>query len=122
MACGTAHRVVAAATVGIALAYSETKNGELTAKSLIGAGLGALLGTLPDIIEPADHPNHRQFFHGVIFAAVLGYAGYKIFQWQPQEDWQKALRFVGMIAIGAYLIHLVMDAMTPKSLPLVGKI
>lgn len=88
----------------------------------MGGVFGALLGTLPDILEPADHPNHRQFFHGLLFAAILGYLGYKLYKWKPEEPWQEVVRMVGMIAIGAYLIHLAMDASTPKSLPVVGKL
>lgn len=86
----------------------------------MGGGLGALLGTLPDILEPADHPNHRQFFHGLAFAAVLSYSGYKLYKWKPEEPWQEVVRMVGLIAIGAYLIHLAMDATTSKSLPVIG--
>jgi hypothetical protein len=122
MACGTAHRAVAGATIGITLAYCESKNGKSTVMPLVGGGLGTLFGTLPDIVEPANHPNHRQFFHGVAFAAMLGYGGYKLYQWRSEDDWQKALRSIGLIAISAYLIHLAMDGMTPKSLPLVGNI
>ena len=121
MACGFAHRVVAGAGIGIAIAYKETQTGEATAWPFLGSGLGALFGTLPDILEPADHPNHRQFFHGLLFAAVLGYFGYKLYKWKPEEPWQQTLRMVGLIAISAYLTHLAMDATTPKSIPVVGK-
>ena len=120
MACALAHRVVAGAGIGIAIAYRESQTGESTAWPLLGGGLGALLGTLPDVLEPADHPNHRQFFHGLVFATALGYAGYKLYEWKPEEPWQETARMLGLIAIGAYLIHLSMDALTPKSLPLIG--
>lgn len=119
MSCGPAHRTVAGLVVGVTIAYREHQQGESSAKPFVGAGLAALLGTLPDWIEPANHPNHRQFFHSIAFAAGLGYGGYKLYKWQPQEDWQKALRFIGLVGIGAYLVHLGMDATTPKSLPLV---
>lgn len=121
MACAFAHRVVAGAGIGIAIAYRESQTGEQTVWPLLGCGLGATFGTLPDILEPADHPNHRQFFHSFLFAAVLGYLGYKLYKWNPEEPWQKAARMLGLIAISAYLIHLSMDFVTPKSLPLVGK-
>lgn len=120
MACALAHRVVAGAGIGIAIAYRESQTGESTAWPLLGGGLGTLLGTLPDILEPADHPNHRQFFHGLLFASVLGYSGYKLYKWKPEEPWQEVARMVGLIAIGAYLTHLAMDATTPKSLPMIG--
>jgi hypothetical protein len=121
MACAFAHRVVAGAGIGFAIAYKESRTGQSTAWPVAGGGLGALFGTLPDILEPADHPNHRQFYHGLFFAAVLGYAWYKLYQWKPEESWQRTARMFGLIAIGAYLIHLAMDATTPKSIPLVGK-
>lgn len=122
MACGFDHRVVAGVGIGIVIAYKESHTGESTAWPFLGSGLGALFGTLPDILEPAYHPNHRQFFHGLVFAAVLGYFGYKFYQWKPEEPWQQTVRTVGLIAIGAYLIHLAMDATTPKSIPVVGKL
>lgn len=126
MACGFDHRVVAGTVIGVTIAVRESQTGESTAWPLLGGGLGAAFGTLPDIIEPAHapkpNPNHRQFFHGLAFAAALGYGGYKLYQWRPEEPWQKAARMVGLIAISAYLIHLAMDATTPKSLPIVGKL
>jgi len=122
MSCGAAHRVVAGAVIGVAIAYKESQTGKSTVWPVAGGGLGALLGTLPDILEPANHPNHRQFFHGAIFAGALGYSGYKLYNWKPEESWQEIVRMLGLIAIGAYLIHLAMDASTPKSIPLIGKL
>ena len=122
MACAFAHRMVTGTVIGIAIAHKESRTGESTTWPLVGGGLGALLGTLPDILEPADHPNHRQFFHGLLFAAILGYLGYKLYKWKPEEPWQEVVRMAGLIAIGAYLIHLAMDASTPKSLPVMGRL
>jgi membrane-bound metal-dependent hydrolase YbcI (DUF457 family) len=120
MACAFAHRLVAGVVIGIAVGYKESQTGKSTGWPFVGGGLGALLGTLPDILEPAVHPHHRQFFHGLLFAAILGYLGYKLYKWKPEEPWQEVARMVSLIAIGAYLIHLTMDAATPKSLPMVG--
>jgi len=122
MSCGAAHRVVAGTVIGVAIAYKESQTGKSTVWPVAGGGLGALLGTLPDILEPANHPNHRQFFHGIVFAGALGYTGYKLYEWKPEESWQEIVRMLGLIAIGAYLIHLAMDASTPKSIPLIGKL
>jgi inner membrane protein len=88
----------------------------------LGGGLAAMLGTLPDIVEPAHDPNHRQFFHSLVFAAILGYLAYRLYRWKPEEPWQQAARMLGLIMIGAYLVHLSMDAMTSKSLPILGKL
>ncbi|HET6630750.1 MAG TPA: metal-dependent hydrolase [Woeseiaceae bacterium] len=126
---GSAH----AAGSGLALAiatYHATGRGqppELTdeervATAAAAGGLGALCGSLPDLIEPAVHPNHRQFFHSIAFAVMLGYGLRELYRWQPDEDWQRLLRGVGLIAGGAYLVHLAMDATTAKSLPFVGKL
>lgn len=122
MACAAAHRLVAGVVIGIAIAYRESQEGESTAWPFLGGGLAAMFGTLPDMVEPAYHPNHRQFFHSLLFAALLGYVAYKLYQWKPEEPWQVGVRMLALIAIGAYLVHLAMDATTSKSLPVVGRL
>jgi membrane-bound metal-dependent hydrolase YbcI (DUF457 family) len=119
MANAAAHRLGAAAIVGgIALA-AENKQEESTAKPLIAGGLACLAGTLPDILEPACHPNHRQFFHSLAFAGMVGHGVYKAWQWKPESKTQEWLRIACMAAGGAYLVHLAMDATTTKGLPIV---
>jgi membrane-bound metal-dependent hydrolase YbcI (DUF457 family) len=122
MACAAVHRVVAGTVIGTAIAYKESQAGQSTVLPIAGGGLGTLFGTLPDILEPADHPNHRQFFHSFVFAGALGYTGFKLYKWKPEEPWQEIVRMIGLIAIGAYLIHLAMDSTTPRSLPVVGRL
>jgi len=58
----------------------------------------------------------------LLFAAGLGYGMYKLYQWEPQTDLQGALRVLGLIAGGAYLVHLALDFTTKRSLPLVGRL
>lgn len=119
MANAAAHRLGAAVCVGgIALA-AENKQEEPTAKPLIAGGLACLAGTLPDILEPACHPNHRQFFHSLAFAGMVGHGVYKAWQWKPESKTQEWLRIACMAVGGAYLVHLAMDATTPKRLPIV---
>jgi inner membrane protein len=89
---------------------------------LASASLAACFGCLPDKIEPALHPNHRQFFHSFAFGALVIYAGKKVYDWQPEDDFGKAARYVALVGIAAYGVHLAMDALTKKSLPLVGKL
>lgn len=122
MPCAFAHRAVAGVGIGIAMAHQENKAGTSTPWPVIGGGLGALLGTLPDIIEPALHPNHRQVFHSVACYAGLAYLARRLYVWEPTNERQQVMRKMALIAISAYLIHLSMDALTSKSLPLVGKI
>lgn len=116
---GTAHRFGAAVVIGSISTHLENKNGHNTSKPLAHAGLAAMCGTLPDLLEPALHPNHRQFFHSITFAGALGYGLYKLHKWEPQEKVDKLLKTLGMIAGGAYLVHLAMDSTTPATLPVI---
>lgn len=119
MANGVDHRIGAALVAG-AVAYNHEKaNGQQTTQPVMAAGLAAMLGTLPDIIEPASHPNHRQFFHSVSMLGLIGYGAHKLYTWQPKDRFENALRFMSLVACGAYVTHLLMDSATPKSLPLI---
>ena len=89
---------------------------------IAAGGFGALCGTLPNIVEPALNPRHRQFFHSLAFAAILATGMRQLWQWQPEEEWQVWARRAGLVAGGAYLVHLALDATTPMGLPLVGKV
>ncbi|MDH5571525.1 MAG: metal-dependent hydrolase [Gammaproteobacteria bacterium] len=115
----TAHRLVAGLAVGSASAYIENQNGENTYKPLVHGVLAAAFGTLPDILEPACHPNHRQFFHSFGFAGMLGYGMYRLSKWETNDEFEKAAKKIGQIAIGACCIHLLMDSTTPKLLPII---
>lgn len=114
----TTHRAAAAAVVGGVSAYREYIDGKNTGSPLAHALLAWLLGTLPDHIEPAYHPNHRQFFHSWACAGLLGYGFYRLSQWETENEIQKLLKTLGLVGGGAYLTHLLMDATTTKSLPL----
>lgn len=71
------HQWTAALATGAVLRSREVDRGEATAAwPLAGGGLAALLTKLPDVLEPAAYPHHRQFFHSVAFAAVVA-AGWK---------------------------------------------
>ena len=85
-------------------------------------GFAALCGSLPDLLEPATHPGHRQFFHSVAFAGILAAGLYQTYHWRPDDPVHRLIRGTILVAGGAYLVHLAMDATTPKSLPLLGKI
>lgn len=85
MANGTAHRIGAAVVIGTATALHENSQNKSTAQPLINAGLGYCLGTVPDILEPAFHPNHRKFCHSLTCAGFVAYGLYKAYQWQPDN-------------------------------------
>lgn len=120
MSNGPTHQLTAAVLVGAMCIHAERDKQNKSARPIVGAVLAAKFTKLPDILEPAVHPNHRQFFHSVAFASLLGIAGYKVYKWNPDNPFDEAVRFVLMVAIGAYGIHLLLDASTPKSLPLIG--
>lgn len=122
MSNGATHGLAAFATAATLSAVDEKRRGQATLQPLLDGVAGALLTSLPDKLEPAVHPNHRQFFHSVVFAVVVGYVTYRAYKWQPTEDWQQLLRWLVIIGGVAYLTHLVLDAFTAKSLPLVGKL
>lgn len=119
-----AHQLTAGAAVGLFLAHQEQKQGQATAGPLVSSGLAALLTKLPDLLEPATSPNHRQFFHSLALASMLGMVLHKLHVWTPAEEDElsKFLRWLGLLAGSAYLIHLALDFTTAKSLPLVGKL
>lgn len=80
---------------------------------------GACVGRLPDILEPAIHPGHRAFFHSWTVALAVGCGVHRAYHWEPSDDLERALRWVALVGGAAYLIHLALDAATPKSLPTV---
>lgn len=114
-----AHKLGAALAVGTAVAGHQHENhGRIDWKAFGAAWLAGELGSLPDILEPAIHPNHRGFFHSVTCLAAVGYGGYKLYQWEPEDDFDKVVKWLGLFATGAFGVHLLMDATTKKSLPL----
>lgn len=117
-----AHRFMAGAVVSVFLANREQKSGQTTLQPVAAGFLASVLTKMPDLLEPATSPNHRQFFHSVAFASILGVGLYKLHQWEPQEAADKFWKTLGMLAISSYLIHLAMDATTAKCLPLIGKL
>ncbi|MBL8377399.1 MAG: hypothetical protein JNM79_06000 [Burkholderiales bacterium] len=121
MANGTTHRIAAAVVIGAVWIHAEADQPEKSAKPLLGAGLAALLTNLPDILEPALHPNHRQFFHSLTFAAMLGKATHEIYEWETDNPADEAIRFLLLVGAGAYFVHLLLDAGTAKSLPILGR-
>jgi len=85
--------------------------------------IGAFLGKLPDMIEPSlGNPNHRQFFHSVAVLGLLGVGMHKLYRWDPQDNVEGLLRGLLLLGGAAYLSHLALDAMTSRSLPLIGKL
>ncbi len=119
---GPTHRWTAASLTCVYLLDKENREGRQTAWPLAGGAAAAVFTNLPDLLEPSIHPNHRQFFHSLAFAGLLGVGLAKLHAWKPETPEGEFVRKVGMLAISAYLIHLALDATTRKSLPLLGRI
>jgi len=119
-----AHAVGAVVVVGGLMAREELSNGgEITWKTLASGVLASELGSLPDLLEPATNPRHRQFFHGLAFATALGIGLHKLYEWEAETDLDRFFRALGLIVGGAYTTHLAMDFVFSRSgLPLVGKL
>ena len=116
------HRLVSALTLS-ALGTAGCRENEEVVPRAAAFGLGGYcFATLPDLVEPATSPHHRQFFHSVLFAVALGYGLYKLYEYEPQSTIGEVARLAGLIAGGAYLIHLALDATTKRSLPWVGRL
>ncbi len=143
------HKVVGAvvgATAALATARRMTQRRLLMA-ALGGAVFGAFGGQLPDIIEPADSPNHRNSFHSATTAVALSaltaknveawqnrcYDAAEYFQWAKESNSANGVEeflysimeltcefAAGMFPgfAAGYVSHIVMDGHTAKGLPL----
>lgn len=87
---------------------------------MVAAPLSAVLASLPDILEPALNPHHRQVFHSLAFASLVGLGVYEAYKWEPTTQTQEMLRMLALIGGAAYLLHLLADMFSVRGLPLVG--
>lgn len=81
---------------------------------LLAAGVGMIGGLLPDLLEPAIHPNHRRFFHSYAATALLAHANRHVSQQlQMPADTRAAIHLISL----GFVSHLAADAHTPRGLP-----
>lgn len=120
MSNGATNQWTTAVVEGVVCIHAERDEQIKSARPIVGALLAAKLTKLSDILEPFIHPNYRQFFHRIAFTSLLFIAGYKAYKWKPDSPLEEAIRFALMLGIGAYGVNLLLDASTPKSLPLIG--
>ncbi len=93
-----------------ALGYEPTLPG-----LAISVGVGVVGASLHDLLEPANHPNHRAFFHSITFNGLLAVSLRKAWLSPTIPPEQKILLTIGGVAC---LSHPYLDAFTPKGLPL----
>lgn len=122
MPCAATHRLVNFTATAVLLSALESHNEKhRLVHPVVGGALSASIASLPDMIEPAIHPHHRQFFHSILFAMLVGYGVYKAYKWEPETPLKELLRIIAVIGGSAYLLHLAADSLTKRSLPLIGK-
>lgn len=86
---------------------------------LLCAGLGLITSAVPDIVEPALHSHHRQFFHSVTAGSVL--TGFALNRCSHNNElWDDFTKILAAVAVTSYLSHLVADLSTPRGLPVLG--
>ena len=91
----------------------------LALKRLGIAGTFAVIGVLlPDILEPADNPHHRQFFHSLIMAGLIITLFTLIKKKAISIENEDVRRILNNLGIG-YGVHLIQDAATPMGLPVI---
>lgn len=82
---------------------------------LVCTAAGGAAALLPDILEPADSPNHRKFFHSITAAGLVVYS----MSGRHTEDCSKpALKLLTILGMG-YLSHLALDCTTPRAIDLI---
>ena len=90
------HKVGAGITVTTFVAIHDlSKHGRITERTVLCGVLATQFASIPDWIEPYTCPNHRKFFHSVFVLGLVAYGGYKLYQWEAEEDWQKFLSGLG---------------------------
>ncbi|MCF6251083.1 MAG: metal-dependent hydrolase [Methylococcaceae bacterium] len=123
MTNGVTHSIIGGLS-GLAVSIFDTDDqGRSIHNPVVAVAAGTFFGTLPDILEPAlRNPHHRQFSHSFTVLVALGYGLKKVYKWQPKDNIDEVLRGFMLCAGVAYISHLLLDASTPRSLPLLGKI
>ena len=107
----------AATYLGMSKFYNRPVDlGEL----LLCAGAATLAAALPDLFEPAFCPNHRQFAHSITAIGLLAKFAYE--KCGRKCEWEAFQKIFWACIVAGYVSHLVADALTPRGLPVVGKI
>jgi len=123
MSSGPTHRMAAGVTTfAVTSTFAKISDVRDLPNPFVAGALASVFTNLPDLIEPATNPNHRQFFHSVAFAGAISYGLKCAYDWEPDSNQKRMLRHMLLILGGAYLTHLALDAFTRKSLPLLGKL
>jgi inner membrane protein len=116
-----AHTAIAGFSAFSTVAIIKERYAEARLPDPVFAGaVAALASGLPDLLEPATSPNHRQFCHSAVFAAALIAVMRKLYVWVPATPGEQFVRDALLSIVFGYLAHLGADATTAMGLPLIG--
>ncbi len=82
-------------------------------ETMAWAGVGGVIACLPDMLEPALHPNHRSTCHSMAVVIFLLHVVLGKHNREFTSEQRQGLQLIGY----PYLSHLLLDALTKKSLP-----
>jgi inner membrane protein len=83
----------------------------------LGISTGAAGGILPDLLEPAYHPNHRNICHSLAALTGVGYGGIRF---AHQNEINPYLKTILVAICASYTSHIILDGNTAKGVPLLG--
>lgn len=89
-------------------------------EAVLCTGIGIFSGIAPDLLEPALHPNHRQFFHSLTAGGAIVATGSQLCG-RENLKLDEFTKVLAACAVVGYVCHLLLDGSTPKGLPLLGK-
>lgn len=81
---------------------------------LLCCAVGAGAACLPDLLEPATSPNHRNSCHSLAAAALVAW----LMSGKHVKDLPPEIRALLVAGGTGYLSHLALDGLTPKCIPL----
>lgn len=132
----------------VALASAPEHQGMAAFATLLGGGVGGYIGgAMPDLLEPSTSGHHRDFAHSVAGGALLCASPIYALSARWREEAGALERTAGLLRmdsadraklvaqafwlnlaagllvgfLAGYLSHLALDAVTPRSLPLLRR-
>lgn len=116
MADAKTHALIAGvAGVAVYALYCRRIAQEVRFLDAVASGLVAVVGGLaPDLIEPANSPNHRSLFHSLATGTALIHGTNQV---QANDRIPDTAKLIVVLLVVGYVSHLLFDALTPKGLP-----
>jgi membrane-bound metal-dependent hydrolase YbcI (DUF457 family) len=82
---------------------------------LVCTAAGGAAALLPDILEPANSPNHRKFFHSITAVGLVVYS----ISGRHTDGYSESVRKILVVLGMGSLSHLALDCTTPRAIELI---